>query len=313
MDPITHALVGLGIGGFSGIPFSLTNPVYLGASLGAMAPDLDILYQLKGDITYLKHHRGFSHSLPGIFLLSVGISIFIYLINPSLHFSAILLWTFLGTLSHGVLDILNSYGSKIFWPFSNKMWTVNLINAVDPIVLIILVTMTFFQKAGYSSVFGLAAFGGYLLIRYIVATRVNKLLQRKYPEVEKITVMPSLIKFWCWDCLVETNQQIIFTEFNSFTSKLVVKRELPKEQTTNLLIKKALDSKIGKMFREFTPHLYVLSKEGSKGYLVKFFDLRFYLKHDFLHSATVLFNQRQEMLEQVFHPYNKKRNIKITG
>ena len=60
MDPLTHALAGVLTASFSGEPMSITNPILLGALLGSMAPDLDIVYQTKGDVAYLKNHRGFN-------------------------------------------------------------------------------------------------------------------------------------------------------------------------------------------------------------------------------------------------------------
>ncbi len=313
MDPVTHALIGLGLAGFSGETLTISNPLYLGACLGAMAPDLDIICQLKGDVTYLKHHRGFTHSIPGMLALGLGIAVVLFLFNPVYSLGQVFLWTFLGTLSHGVMDILNSYGSKLFWPFSNKRWTLNLVNAVDPVILLVLTAMVFAQKLGFSSAAGLGLMLLYLCVRYLIALRLNKLLRVKFNPAAKITVMPSLLKFWCWDCLIENDQQVMFIEVNSFTSVLNVKQELSKEQKGNSLVKKALESKLGKMFREFTPHFHVIINPWQQGYLVKFLDLRYCLKQEFLHSATIFFNHRQEIAEQIFHPYHKNRKIRISG
>ena len=60
MDPISHGMVGLAIATISGEP--IVGAVSIGTTLGAMAPDLDILAQFKGHLSYLKNHRGMSHS-----------------------------------------------------------------------------------------------------------------------------------------------------------------------------------------------------------------------------------------------------------
>lgn len=114
MDPITHAVVGLGTASLSGQDFTLTNPVYLASITGALAPDLDILLRLGGEITYLKHHRGITHSLPGILILSAITTLGICLVLPSQKILQVFLWAFIGGLSHSLLDIFNSYGVKLF-------------------------------------------------------------------------------------------------------------------------------------------------------------------------------------------------------
>src|SRR6056297_2806369 len=104
MDPITHALAGSVVASFSGNSLSLTDPLYLGAILGSVVPDLDIVYQLKGDVSYLKNHRGFSHSIPGLILLSTLISGILFFLFPNIVFSKLLFWTFAGACSHTLLD-----------------------------------------------------------------------------------------------------------------------------------------------------------------------------------------------------------------
>lgn len=67
MDPITHGVVGLAIAAFTGETVSIASPYAMGSLLGAVIPDADIIMQVKGDYSYLKNHRGMSHSIPFIF------------------------------------------------------------------------------------------------------------------------------------------------------------------------------------------------------------------------------------------------------
>ncbi|MCL4439674.1 MAG: metal-dependent hydrolase, partial [Firmicutes bacterium] len=80
MDPLTHALVGMGVAALTGEKLSLASPLHLGAVLGALAPDLDIVLQLCGDIPYLTHHRGSSHSIPGVLFSSTVIAFALWLV-----------------------------------------------------------------------------------------------------------------------------------------------------------------------------------------------------------------------------------------
>ena len=67
------------------------------------------------------------------------------------------------------------------------------------------------------------------------------------------------------------------------------------------------------MFEEFTPIFHVGFYTKEDVHLVKFIDLRYYLRDDFMHHATGVVSNEFQLLEGIFHPYNKNRNIKIAG
>ena len=73
MDPISHGLVGMVLGLKAGGSISLANGLMMSSLVGSILPDLDIVFLLRGDFTYLQQHRGISHSLPGaVFLSGLG-------------------------------------------------------------------------------------------------------------------------------------------------------------------------------------------------------------------------------------------------
>jgi len=69
MDPITHGVVGLAMAAYTGEAISIASPYAMSSLLGAVIPDADIVMQFKGDYSYLKNHRGMSHSIPFIFCM----------------------------------------------------------------------------------------------------------------------------------------------------------------------------------------------------------------------------------------------------
>jgi len=93
MDPVTHALIGIAVANLQDSAPSLTNPVYLGTVIGAVAPDLDFIMQTRGSLAYLKHHRGISHSLPGICTISAGLAGILHWVFPQVAFLQIFVWT----------------------------------------------------------------------------------------------------------------------------------------------------------------------------------------------------------------------------
>ena len=49
-------------------------------TLAAEAPDLDVLGNFKGPVFGFAHHRGFTHSFLGLFLVSAVVVGFMYLV-----------------------------------------------------------------------------------------------------------------------------------------------------------------------------------------------------------------------------------------
>ncbi|MHB9095176.1 MAG: metal-dependent hydrolase [Eubacteriales bacterium] len=313
MDPLTHALVGMGVAALTGEKLSLANPLHLGAVLGALAPDLDIVLQLCGDIPYLTHHRGSSHSIPGVLFSSTVIAFALWLVMGVSQPGIIFLWTILGAVSHLLLDILNSYGAKILWPFSQKKYTLNLLVLADPIIIIIFAGVVFWpgMPGGVAkTAFWLAL--AYLGIRFSMRLKVHRLLWRKYADkgAKRVVVMPAMISLWNWSFFVETPDNYIIGEVRCFSLSPGVKKVLNK-YPKNTLIKKALNSKLGHIFQNFTPyfHIYHCMEDGKQ--VVKFCDLRYFFREEFMHNATVVFDETQTIIEAVFQPYNRHRKIRV--
>lgn len=315
MDPLTHALVGAGIAALTGEKLSMANPCQLGAVLGSLAPDFDIILQIYGDIPYLTHHRGSSHSIPGVILSSLVIAFVLWLVLGSAQLGIIFVWTFFGAISHLVLDILNSYGAKILWPFSQKKVTLNLLVLADPVIIVLFTAVVFWP--GMPAIVVKGAFWAalaYLGTRFWMRKKVYRTLWQNYGSlgVVKIVVMPAMVSLWNWSFLIETSETYFVGEVRCFSLKTGIKRVLTKNPR-NALIGKALNSKLGKIFQNFTPYFYIHHCIENGKDIVKFCDLRYFRREDFMHNATVVFDETHTIIEAVFHPYSRKRKIRVMG
>ena len=315
MDPLTHALVGAGVAALAGDKFSLGNPLHLGAVLGALAPDIDIIFQFFGDVPYLTHHRGSSHSVPGVLMISAIIAAALWLLFGSISLGIIFLWTFLGALSHILLDILNSYGAKVLWPFSGKRYSLNLLVLADPVLIVLFAGVILWP--GIPEFIARAAFWvalSYLGARFYLRCRVHRMLEQRFTGTEdrKIVVMPAMVSLWNWSFLVETEESYIIGEVRCFSSQLGIKKVLAKVPQ-NPLIGKALKSKIGQLFQNFTPYYHISHGLENGKHVVRFSDLRYFFREDFLHTAIVIFDETQTIIDAVFQPYNKNRKTRVLG
>ena len=137
MDPLSQGTVGAA---FAQSTANKNNLLKIGVIgfLAGLAPDLDVLIQSSTDpILSLEYHRQFSHSL---FFIPFGALIVALLIFPfvkkSMELKTVYIASFLGYATHGLLDACTSYGTLLFWPFSNERVTWNNISIVDPLFTI---------------------------------------------------------------------------------------------------------------------------------------------------------------------------------
>ena len=148
MEPITHFLTGavLARAGFDRKTALATATM----TLAAEAPDLDVISGLKGPVYGFAHHRGFTHSFLGLFLvagLTVGLMYLIWRLRgrktniPDLppRWGLLFLFAYVAGLSHILLDFTNNYGVRPFWPFWEKWYSWDIVFIVEPALYVILI------------------------------------------------------------------------------------------------------------------------------------------------------------------------------
>ena len=114
-----------------------------GALFGTI-PDLDILANPFLDpIAQLYWHRGFSHSVFGILLLSPLFATLLYRwwqrratfdqSDLNISFPRALVFVFLNFATHVLIDCFTMYGTQLAEPFSNRRFGVNNLFIIDPL------------------------------------------------------------------------------------------------------------------------------------------------------------------------------------
>jgi len=105
-----------------------------GAVLGTL-PDLDVLIPLGGPVNDFVFHRGFSHSLIILGLLSPLIAWLISTLHPDTkrYYPRWVLLSFLVLETSVLLDLLTIYGTRIFWPFSATPRALPVLFIIDPL------------------------------------------------------------------------------------------------------------------------------------------------------------------------------------
>lgn len=149
MEPVTHFLTGacMGRAGCN----RKTAYATLAMTLAAEAPDLDVLWSVRGPVAAFQHHRGWTHTLMGAPVVAAVVVGAVWLLHRWRTRKGKALaglqprWGWLGffsllaALSHILLDYTNNYGVRLFYPFSPKWYAANIVFIVEPVFLAVLI------------------------------------------------------------------------------------------------------------------------------------------------------------------------------
>ena len=148
MDNVTHAFVGAAMAECAVPPgaSSRTRTILIVAGVvAANAPDVDLLYTgiTEAPLGYLLHHRGHSHTLPGLAVLGVAMWSGLKLLPRAkaalqcIDRRAILLIA-AALLGHLLMDSANSYGTHLLYPFSARWVYGDAVFVLEPWLWVIL-------------------------------------------------------------------------------------------------------------------------------------------------------------------------------
>ena len=206
MDPLSQGTVGAAFAQSVANKNNIFKIGFIGF-LAGMTPDLDVLIQSSTDpILSLEYHRQFTHSL---FFIPFGSLIFTILIFPlfksSLSLKTVYFTSFLGYATHGLLDACTSYGTQLFWPFSNERISWNNISIVDPlftIPILIFLVMAIKTKKKKFSFFGIGWIIFYLTLGYVQYERALsaaiELATLRGHNADRMTLKPSFGNLILW-------------------------------------------------------------------------------------------------------------------
>ena len=211
MDPISQGTVGAA---FAQSTANKNNIIKIGiiGFLAGLAPDLDVFIRSSTDpMLSLEYHRQFTHSLFFIPFGALIVTLMIFpLVKKSLSLKTVYVASFFGYTTHGFLDACTSYGTLLFWPFSNERVTWNNISVVDPIftipVLVLVATAIITRKLLFSF-FAIGWMTFYLLLGFVQYERAflvaNDLAHSRGHNPERLTLKPSFGNLILWKSIYQ--------------------------------------------------------------------------------------------------------------
>jgi inner membrane protein len=251
------------------------------AVIAANLPDIDIVTLIWGTPAYIEYHRGITHSLLGVPLLSLLLAGIIWKISGNFWKTFII--ALLATASHPLLDYGNNYGVRPFLPLDDTWYYGDTLFIIDPLLDLALagtlVGATVFRRHRQ-----LIALGGIGLALAYIGTRVQlrEMSRERLAEftsqiatVQRSAVLPQMLEPFVWIGIIETDTDISSVAVNVFSGVTGELARMPK-QNSSVIVERAGTARTAEVFRGFArfPVLQVDSLESA--YRVLMADFRFH-------------------------------------
>ncbi|WP_409342258.1 metal-dependent hydrolase [Paenibacillus sp. MBLB4367] len=307
MDTGTHLVIGLGLAGLAHIDpvvaadSTVSAAVLIGTVLGSQAPDSDGLLRLRGNATYIRNHRGASHSIPAVIIWTLLITAALVFAFGSLPVLHVLGWVFVAVVFHVFTDLFNTYGTQALRPFSEKWVSWNIIHIFDPFIFGSHLVAVFLWSIGagkpqyiFPVLYGLVA------LYYIWRTVVHYLLESKlyqkdanYSVGDRYFLIPTF-HWYVWNVVKkQENGAFVVGEFKN--------KQLKWYDSVSCASHPAVDA--SKSHVDISSFLYFSSfacaelKEHPWGYEVRWVDVRYRHRKQYPFVAVLLLDTKLQPLD----------------
>jgi len=314
MDSLTQGLLGAAT-------FALIKNKEIGKKsllIGAVAgtiPDLDVfLAPLFNEIEFLTVHRSFSHSIAFAVLISIILGELFHRISDRKYNRA--KWSlafFLSIFTHSLLDWCTTYGTKLFSPFDDHLFSLNSIHVFEPIYTTILLGGVIIYSSKKKSI-GPLKFALALSTLYLFVGMVSKNhayyhfktdLELNQIAYEEILVSPTPLNGFLWHGIAKTETGYHFATYSIFDGKKAVKFQFVK--SNNEILDEIEKNRLVKYYLDYTQNfpLIQIDPEGNVSvFAIKYGPINYYGKPEFVYPLRFNINELKE--EKIGIEYNGK-------
>ena len=213
MDSVTQIVLGASVGE-AVLGKKAGNRAILWGGIMGMLPDLDIIPALLMDtIARIQLHRSFTHSILFSIIFSPIFGFLLYRLYRKRISASPQAWSlmvFFALVTHFLLDCFTSYGTMIFYPFSNYRVAFNSISIADPLytlpLAICLFAIIFIKrnpdKRKMLNYIGLTVSTFYLFFtvvnKFVMEEKFKNELNKKNYSYLKIFSSPTFLNNFLW-------------------------------------------------------------------------------------------------------------------
>jgi membrane-bound metal-dependent hydrolase YbcI (DUF457 family) len=278
----THTLVGLAIartGPEKWAPYATATAI-----IASNLPDIDSIALFWGPAAYLDYHRGVTHSVLGVPILALLLSVAMYPISKAFWKTYAVALIAMGT--HPALDYLNSYGLRPWLPWDGTWHYGDVVFIFDPYLDLILLAgillrriVTMKRLVIWTT---LAIAAAYIAVRVELHATALRNLHREASQaadVERFAALPQ-ISAVVWEGVVETKNEDAKFPIYVLGRHSGLEREairIPRSPASDLIAKASKAPSAAALLR-FARFPAVRVEQVESGYRVTFIDFRFYAR-----------------------------------
>lgn len=304
MDTGTHIVMGVALSGLATLdPVVANDPtlfhaVFAGAIIGSHAPDFDTVLKLRNNATYIRNHRGPTHSLPAVVMWGVLISGIIHSIVPEVNY--LHLWAWIGTAValHVFVDIFNAYGTQALKPFSNRWIALGFINTFDPYIFLLhivgIVAWVLGANPGYTWLIIYAVVFLYYIKRYLDKREIVREIKEFLPDTERVATSPTT-KQNSWRVAITGKNRFYVGTVDNGHIQIIDEFERIQVPDTELMRVAITDKNIS-AFLSFSPVYRFEVNDYDDFTEVRFIDLRYRSKGYYPFVAVVHLDARLDIM-----------------
>ncbi|MEW6410231.1 MAG: metal-dependent hydrolase [Nitrospirota bacterium] len=278
MDPLTHTLTGavLSAAGFKQKMGNIATVTLLAASI---APDIDYAARLWGREIFLKYHRGPTHSIIGIVIISLIIALIVRYFTSYPRLMPLFMLSLLGTSVHVLMDITTAYGTKVFYPFSDRWYAWDVVFIIDLWMYVVLFSglLMIWRFKNLSITIASAVLILIILywgVRLVSHTKAIDTLIREYPASVSYGAFPNPANPFRWHAVVEKDNVFLKGNIDVLLPERGILSALKKSDTTEI-IDASKEARAVNIFLGFARYPYVTTEKTEDGFAVRWKDLRF--------------------------------------
>lgn len=283
MDSLTQAALGAAIGE-AVLGKKIGNKGMLLGAAVATLPDLDVIFlPLFDQVQRISIHRGYSHSILGVLLLSLVLT---WLFSKWKKLGDVsrqrwFVFAFLATFTHILLDAFTTFGTQLFLPFTDYRVAFDSITIIDPIytlpLLVGVLVCLFYKKTDRFrsrwNTIGLVLSTVYLSFTLLNKENVNKVvaasLQKQGIEYESFLTIPVSAGSLLWYGVAKSKSGLYIGDYSVFDDDKNIKFEY--FPTNEDLLQGIEDTQLVNRMKWFSRDYYTVATDGEK---LRFYNLK---------------------------------------
>ena len=309
MDPFTHSLTA-GVLARSGIRQRIGGEATVALVLASIFPDIDVFSRFWGVSAAIRNHRGLTHSFLVAPLFALFIAFMVYKFGSYKRLWNLFGLCMMGMYIHIFFDLCTSYGTQIFAPVTDRMYSLDFIVIIDfyfsSILLVGLVgSLLFRKKAQWIAGIGLCCLAGYILLgatNHSLALRKMKgVMAEEGMSFIKASAFPQFLSPFRWRGVVESSEAYYRSAPFTIGSEDIefVKYE---KIATNRYIELTYQLEEVEAFQWFAQYPLTLYWQEDDRHIVRLVDLRFRgpEQRAGFASVEIVLNEEGKIIERRF-------------